>query len=107
MSEWNYTKCSKPFESVEEALEFMISRSYEGQVLQRTKGYTAVCSTYPEGYYPDAVPVASFSPDTGVIKNNKKINLVLNTNPSTSLDIECCPEPVSITTNNNVEKNCC
>ena len=27
MSEWNYTKCSKPFESVEEALEFMISKS--------------------------------------------------------------------------------
>ncbi|MBA66322.1 MAG: hypothetical protein CL756_00165 [Chloroflexi bacterium] len=107
MSEWNYTKCSKPFESVEDALEFMISRSFEGQVLQRTKGYTAVCPSYPEGFYPDAVPVASYSPDTGVVNNDKTINLILNTNTSANLELECCPDPVNITSNNNIEKNCC
>ena len=58
MSEWNYTKCAKPFESQEEAREFMVSKNFEGQILKRASGgYTAVCPTYPEGYYPDAVAV--------------------------------------------------
>ena len=58
MSEWNYTKCSKPFESEAEAIEFMKSRDFAGWVLKRDSGYAAVCPTYPEGYYPDAVVVA-------------------------------------------------
>ncbi|MDP7007089.1 MAG: hypothetical protein QGG57_02725 [Candidatus Poseidoniia archaeon] len=66
MSEWNYTSCSKPFDSVEEALEFMQARKFSGQVLKRTEEYTAVCPTYPEGYYPDAVSVASYAPESGV-----------------------------------------
>ena len=58
MSEWNYTKCSKPFESVEQARNYMVERGFGGQILQRDHGgYTAVCPTYPEGYYPDAVVV--------------------------------------------------
>lgn len=58
MSEWNYTKCAKPFSSVEEARKYMMSRGFEGQILARDNGgYTAVCPTYPEGFYPDAVPV--------------------------------------------------
>ncbi|MDR9396552.1 hypothetical protein [Pontimonas sp.] len=58
MSEWNYTKCSKPFGSQQEAKEFMIERNFAGQILLRDNGgYTAVCPTYPEGYYPDAIPV--------------------------------------------------
>lgn len=58
MSEWNYTKCAKPFESQEEARAFMIKRNFAGQILLRDNGgYTAVCPTYPEGYYPDAVSV--------------------------------------------------
>ena len=48
MSEWNYTKCAKPFSSVDEAREYMISRGFEGQILARDNGgYTAVCPTYP------------------------------------------------------------
>lgn len=58
MSEWNYTKCSKPFESEAEAIEYMKSRDFAGWVLKRDSGYAAVCPTYPEGYYPDAVVVA-------------------------------------------------
>lgn len=55
MSEWNYTKCSKPFQSVEEARSYMVSKNFEGHILARGGGgYTAVCPTYPEGYYPDA-----------------------------------------------------
>jgi hypothetical protein len=58
MSEWNYTQCAKPFASVEEAREYLVSRQFEGQILARaTGGFTAVCPTYPEGYYPDATPV--------------------------------------------------
>ena len=30
MSEWNYTKCAKPFTSVDEAREYMMSRGFEG-----------------------------------------------------------------------------
>ena len=58
MSEWNYTKCAKPFTSVEEAREYMMSRGFEGHILARDNGgYTAVCPTYPEGFYPDAIRV--------------------------------------------------
>lgn len=58
MSEWNYTQCAKPFGSQEEAKQFMIERHFAGQILSRDNGgYTAVCPTYPEGYYPDAVHV--------------------------------------------------
>ena len=58
MSEFNYTKCSKPFTSQDEAREFMVSRGFGGSVLARADGtFTAVCPTYPDGYYPDAVVV--------------------------------------------------
>lgn len=58
MSEWNYTKCSKPFETVDEARDYMVQRGFGGQILRRDHGgYTAVCPTYPEAYYPDAIVV--------------------------------------------------
>lgn len=58
MSEFNYTKCSKPFQSQSEAREFMLEKDFKGQILARENGgFTAVCPTYPEGYYPDAVTV--------------------------------------------------
>jgi len=58
MSEWNYTKCAKPFESEGEARDFMESKDFAGFILQRAHGYTAVCPTYPDGYYPDGVKIA-------------------------------------------------
>lgn len=58
MSEWNYTSCSKPFGSVEEATDFMCEKKYDGMILLREDGsYSAVCPTYPEGFYKDAVLV--------------------------------------------------
>ena len=61
MSEFNYTTCSKPFTSQDEAREFMRERSFDGWILLRDDGsYTAVCPTYPDGYYPDAVVVEAF-----------------------------------------------
>lgn len=60
MSEWNYTKCAKPFESQEAALDFMKTKDFAGYVLKRENGFTAVCPTYPDGYYPDAVVVAEY-----------------------------------------------
>ena len=59
MSEWNYTKCTKPFNSVEEAEAFMVEKDFAGHILKRTNGYAAVCPAYPDGYYPDAVLVLS------------------------------------------------
>lgn len=57
MSEWNYTKCSKPFKSEADAVEYMKSKDLAGLVLKRDIGYSAVCPTYPDGFYPDAVLV--------------------------------------------------
>ena len=58
MSEFNYTKCSKPFTSQDEARDFMVARGFGGSILARADGtFTAVCPTYPDGYYPDAVVV--------------------------------------------------
>ena len=65
MSEWNYTKCAKPFESEEAAREFITSKDFAGHILKRDTGYAAVCPTYPDGYYPDAVLVASFENSKG------------------------------------------
>jgi len=57
MSEWNYTKCAKPFQSKAEADVFMSERDFAGYLLKRADGYAAVCPTYPNGYYPDAMVV--------------------------------------------------
>ena len=59
MSDWNYTKCTKPFSSIEEAEAFMIKKDFAGHILKRNNGYAAVCPAYPDGYYPDAVLVLS------------------------------------------------
>ena len=58
VSEWNYTKCSKPFESQQAALDYLQEKDFAGLILKRTQGFAAVCPTYPDGYYPDAVVVA-------------------------------------------------
>ena len=68
MSEWNYTKCSKPFESQVEAETYMRQKNFAGYVLKRLDGYTAVCPTYPEGYYPDAVTVSEIDNAEGELR---------------------------------------
>lgn len=68
MSEWNYTKCSKPFESQVEAETYMREKNFAGYVLKRLNGYTAVCPTYPEGYYPDAVTVSEIDNSEGALR---------------------------------------
>ena len=79
VSEWNYTKCSKPFESQAEAETFMREKDFAGYVLKRLDGYTAVCPTYPEGYYTDAVTVAAIDNSLGELRTE-----AANTTPS------CC-----------------
>lgn len=74
MSDWNYTSCAKPFESVEEATDFMCAKKWDGMILLREDGsYTAVCPTYPDGFYKDAVFVKDIkcSDDTVIIKELK------------------------------------
>ena len=52
------TRSAQSLSPVEEAREYMMSRGFEGHILARDNGgYTAVCPTYPEGFYPDAIPV--------------------------------------------------
>jgi hypothetical protein len=53
-------RCTKAFASVDEARDFMLAKAYDGHVLLRGDGsYTAVCPTYPDGFYPDATIVAT------------------------------------------------
>ena len=76
MSEWNYTKCAKPFESEQAAREFMVQKDFAGHILKRENGYAAVCPTYPDGYYPVAVLVDSFENSKGELsawQSNLKI----------------------------------
>lgn len=78
MSEWNYTKCAKPFSTQEEAREFMVSRGFGGHILKRDHGgFTAVCPTYPEGYYPDAVVVDSVDEEQDTNSNDPHSRVTL------------------------------
>ena len=104
MSEWNYTKCSKPFNSVEDALEFMVSNSFDGQVLKRVKGYSAVCPTYPEGFYPDATPVAEYSPKTGIVRDESLFGIVMTPEVVFEEESSCCPIPVGAS---STDSKCC
>jgi hypothetical protein len=65
MSEWNYTKCAKPFESADAARAFMQAKDFAGHILRRENGYAAVCPTYPDGYYQDATLIQSFENSKG------------------------------------------
>lgn len=88
MSEWNYTKCAKPFSSQDEAREFMVSKGFAGQILKRDNGgFTAVCPTYPEGYYPDAVSVETIE-DAALAAPAQEEHLA---------DAKCCAGPQDIT----------
>ena len=71
MSEWNYTSCAKPFETQAEAEKFMSQRDFAGYLLKRADGYTAVCPTYPDGYYPDAVLVREVENKAGQLASAK------------------------------------
>jgi hypothetical protein len=68
MSEWNYTKCAKPFDSQADAETYMLERDFAGYVLKRLDGYTSVCPTYPDGYYPDGVKVAEVENSLGELR---------------------------------------
>ncbi len=72
MSEWNYTECAKPFETEAAAREYMVSRDFAGWILKREIGYTAVCPTYPDGFYPEAIVVAEIENSTGCLTQTKK-----------------------------------
>jgi hypothetical protein len=88
MSEWNYTKCAKPFGSQQEARDFMVSRGFAGQILKRDNGgFTAVCPTYPEGYYPDAVSVETID-EAALAAPSRDEHLA---------DSECCAGPQDVT----------
>lgn len=70
MSEWNYTQCSQPFTSQADAEQYLRDKDFAGYVLKRLDGYTAVCPTYPEGYYPDANTVAEIENSRGALRES-------------------------------------
>ena len=88
MSEWNYTKCAKPFATQGDAREFMINKGFAGKILLRDHGdYTAVCPTYPEGYYPDAVSVETIDEEAlAAPSQSDHLN-----------ETECCAGPQEVT----------
>jgi len=57
----------------------MESKDFAGYILQREAGFTAVCPTYPEGYYPDATKVAEI--------DNSKAELLAYRR---QLPVSCC-----------------
>ena len=65
LSEWNYTKCTKPFETEESAKSYMVTKDFAGYVLKRDNGFSAVCPAYPEGFYPDAEVVLQIENSLG------------------------------------------
>jgi len=53
--EWVVERCSSPFNSSEEAVNYMKKKNFGGMVLQLEDGsIQAVCRTYPDGFYPNA-----------------------------------------------------
>ena len=53
--DWIVERCSKPFESQEDAATYMKEKKFDGMVLKLEDGsIQAVCPTYPDGYYPNA-----------------------------------------------------
>lgn len=53
--DWIVERCSKPFESQEDAAIYMKEKKFDGMVLKLEDGsIQAVCPTYPDGYYPNA-----------------------------------------------------
>ena len=72
MSEWNYTKCTKPFETESDAVEYMESRDLAGYVLKRETGYSAVCPTYPDGFYSDAIVISEIENSKAELKKARE-----------------------------------
>lgn len=55
IEEWVVERCSKPFESKNDAVSYMKEKKFDGMVLKLEDGsIQAVCPTYPDGYYPNA-----------------------------------------------------
>jgi len=84
MSEWNYTKCTKPFASAEAAESYMVEKDFAGYVLERSEGFAAVCPAYPEGFYPDAKVVSEVENSSGELRSTQA------TTQATTLATSCC-----------------
>lgn len=61
---WVASKCTRYFDSVEDAIDYLNERDYSGKVLRAPEGIIAVCCAYPDGYYQDAVTVADICDGT-------------------------------------------
>ncbi|HIK99419.1 MAG: hypothetical protein CMA61_04995 [Euryarchaeota archaeon] len=52
--EWIASKCTRYFETPNDAEQYLRDHNYTGKVLQTPEGIMAVCCAYPDGYYPEA-----------------------------------------------------
>jgi len=82
----------------------MTTNSFEGQVRERTGGYFAGCPAYPEGFCPDATPVAEYSPEIGVITDSSLFGNILTSEKTEKKEFDCCPVPIGVMTS---ESKCC
>ena len=65
--DWIVERCSKPFESKNDAVTYMNDKKLDGMVLKLEDGsIQAVCPTYPDGYYPNAEILEEVNSDSQV-----------------------------------------
>ena len=55
---WIASKCTRYFDSIDDAIDYLNERDYSGKVLRTPEVIIAVCCAYPDGFYHDAVTVA-------------------------------------------------
>ncbi|MEO2114965.1 MAG: hypothetical protein ABGX21_01425 [Candidatus Poseidoniia archaeon] len=54
---WIASKCTRYFDSIEDATDYLNERDYSGKVLRSPEGIIVVCCAYPDGFYQDVVTV--------------------------------------------------
>lgn len=63
---WVASKCTKYFDSSEDAVKYLRERNFTGKVLQTPEGIMAVCCAYPDGFYDDATTLIDICDEDGI-----------------------------------------
>ena len=63
---WVASKCTKYFDSSEDAVKYLRERNFTGKVLQTPEGIMAVCCAYPDGFYDDATTLVDICDEDGI-----------------------------------------
>ncbi len=63
---WVASKCTRYFDSSEEAVTYLRERNFTGKVLETPEGIMAVCCAYPDGFYDDATTLIDICDEDGI-----------------------------------------